>query len=860
VLRHTLRSLLAYKGRLLLTAVAIVVGVGAVAGTFVLGDSAKAAADAAFAEATPRVDVVVRSAPQGEGEVFSDITGELFAQPMPASAVDQAARVDGVAAAAGVVVGDAHLVGRDGHVVGVRAPLGRSVDQSFAGALRAGRVPAGPGEIVIDRITAAKERFGVGDQARVIASGAEPRTVTVVGIVDSPEIPDAVVLVGFDPVTARRLLAPTGQVSYLELRAVPGLGQQALRDRVAAALGPGYQAFTETTLAAERARNATPQEGGLSQVLFVAAVVALFAGTFIIRNTFSIVLAAQTRELALLRCIGASRGQLRRSILLQALVVGALAAVVGLALGIGLAWGLGAVLRAADEAVADVGGGNLRVLPRTVAVALAVGIVTALVSAWGPARRATRVAPVAALRGDVFALDRRTSRARTVVGTLAALAGVGAVLAGALDDPVRSSYLWAGAVAAVAGVLVLGPVLARALSSLLGLPVARARGVAGQLARGNAVRSPRRTSATVLPLVIGLALISFVTTLAAGTKASTAGSLERAFSFDFRLRAAGTGMHQPSMSEQVAQRLGGLPELAALVPFQSTGVMVAGAPAVDAGVAAADPVQLGRVLSLPVRAGALADLGPGAVAVDAPAADAGHLALGAPVRLQAPGGAVATFTVRAIYDTASLDDFVRQELPVADFLVTPADFRRLAGDATGLTVAYARARDGLAPAAARAAIERAVGDYPNVEIASRDELIRQTTAQIDPTLRLFYSLLGLAVVVALAGIVNTLVLSILERVRELGLLRAIGMDRRQLGSMVRWEAVIIAAIGVTIGLGLGTFLGWATTVALELSTPAIPVVQLAGFAAAAVLASVLAAAVPARRAARIDLLRAIATE
>ena len=859
MLRHTLRSLLAYKGRLLLTAVAIVVGVGAVAGTFVLGDSAKAAADAAFAEATPRVDVVVRSAPQGEGEVFSDITGELFAQPMPASVVDQAARVDGVAAAAGVVVGDAHLVGRDGHVVGVRAPLGRSVDPSFAGSLRAGRVPAGPGEIVIDRITAAKERFGVGDQARVIVSGAEPRTVTVVGIVDSPEIPDAVVLVGFDPATARRLLAPPGQVSYLELRAVPGLGQQALRDRVAAALGPGYQAFTETTLAAERARNATPQESGLSQFLFAAAVVALFAGTFIIRNTFSIVLAAQTRELALLRCIGASRGQLRRSILLQALVVGALAAVVGLVFGIGLAWGLGAVLRSVDEAVADVSG-SLRVLPRTVAVALAVGIVTALVSAWGPARRATRVAPVAALRGGVFALDRRTSRARTVVGTVAALAGVGAVLAGALGDPVRSSYLWAGAVAAVTGVLVLGPVLARALSGLFGLPVARTRGVAGQLARGNAVRSPRRTSATVLPLVIGLALISFVTTLAAGTKASTAGSLERAFSFDFRLQAAGTGMHQPSMSEQVAQRLNGLPELAALVPFQSTGVMVAGAPGVAAGVAAADPVQLGRVLSLPVRAGALADLGPGAVAVNAPAADAGHLTIGAPVRLQTPGGAAATFTVRAIYDTASLDDFVRQELPVTDFLVTPADFRRLAGDATGLTVAYARARDGLAPAAARAAIERAVADYPNVEIASRDELIRQATAQIDPTLRLFYSLLGLAVIVALAGIVNTLVLSILERVRELGLLRAIGMERRQVGSMVRWEAVIIAAIGVTIGLGLGTFLGWATTVALELSTPAVPVLQLAGFAAAAVLASVLAAAVPARRAARIDLLRAIATE
>jgi putative ABC transport system permease protein len=211
MLRYSLTSLQAAKGRLLLTALAIVLGVGVVAGTFVLIDTADAAADAAFRETTPRADVVVRAVPQGEGEVLSDITGELFATPMPASTVGRAERVDGVAAAVGVVSGDAQLLGRDGHVVGVRAPLGRSIDASFAGSLRAGRVPTAPGEVAIDRTTADDQGFGVGDQVRILPSGGEPLTVTVVGVLDTPEIPKGVVLVGFDPATARRLLAPSGR-------------------------------------------------------------------------------------------------------------------------------------------------------------------------------------------------------------------------------------------------------------------------------------------------------------------------------------------------------------------------------------------------------------------------------------------------------------------------------------------------------------------------------------------------------------------------------------------------------------------------------------------------------------------------
>jgi putative ABC transport system permease protein len=852
--RYTFTSLWAAKGRLLLTAVAIALGVGAVSGTLATIDSASAAADAAFAKASSRVDLVVRATPRGEGEVFSDITGELFAEPMPVAAVDRVARLDGVAAAIGVVSGDAQLIGRDGRVVGGgRAPLGRSIDASFTGDLRAGRVPAHGGEVVLDRATAQQQSFGVGDQVRVLVAGEPPRA-TVVGILDAREIPDAVVLVGFDPATARRLLAPDpGHVGYLEIRAGAGVGVEALHDRVASALGPGYQAFTSGQLAAERARNASPSEGGNGQIFFVASVVALFVGMFLIRNTFTIVLASRTRELALLRCIGASRAQLRRSVLLQAVVVGALASLAGLLAGVALAHGLGALLASADEAVVDVTGPT-RILPRTVVVALAVGVGTAVVSAWSPARRATRVPPVAALGGDVLVLDRRESRARAVAGTVLAAAGIGLVLAGALGDPVQSAYLVTGVIATALGVLVLGPVLARWLSGLLGVPVSRAAGIVGELARGNAARSPRRTSATVLPLVIGITLVTFLATLAAGTRASATGGLDRTLRADYRLATAGVGMHQPRISPRVAERLAGLPELAAVATFRDADATVDGQ---ERGVTAVDPAILGKVLSLVEAGGALSDLTDGGIAVSRQAADDLHLAVGSPVTVRTPRGRL-DLTVRAVLDLSRVDAFARQELPIGDFLVTTADYRRLAAE-DGLTMVLAGRRDDVSPAAARAAIERAIPDYPNVDIAGRAELRRRAAAAIDPALRLFYSLLGLAIVIALFGIVNTLALSVMERVRELGLLRVIGMDRRQVRAMIRWEAVMIAAIGVAIGFGLGAFIGWAVSRDLDLPTT-IPAGQLTLVAAAAIATGVLAAVLPARRAAQVHILRAIATQ
>jgi putative ABC transport system permease protein len=855
VLRYTMRSVLAHKTRLLLTAAAIVLGVAMVAGTFILTDTAKAGGQN-LAGGPHRADVTVRAVQAGERagegeerEVVSDETGEFVpGPPIPASVVDRLARVDGVASATGVTAGDAQLIGRDGRVIGGRAPLGRSIDASFASDLRAGRLPRAAGEIVVDRTTAHDQRLRVGDRVRILASDGEPRTATVVGVLDSPEFSDAVVLVGFDPATARRLLAPRDEVGFIELHAAPGTGAQRLHDNVVAALGRGYQAYTGATLATER----TKPDGLISQILLIASGVALFTGSFLIRNTFSIILAARTRELALLRCVGAGRGQLRRSVLLESSIVGLLAAALGLVVGIGIAWVLGGLLHAGGALVADVSGATPRILPRTVAIAIAVGVITAVVSAWGPTRRATRVPPVAALREDVFILDRRASRIRAVAGAAATVAGLAVVLAGVLSDPVKPAYLWPGSIATSLGVLVLGPVLARGLSHLIGAPVGRVRGVVGELARGNAVRSPRRTAATLLPLVIGLALMGFLATLAAGTKASSLTGFDETVRADYHLQATGRGIHQPRLSPAVVDRLTALPQLAAVGAFRDTQATVAGRQDLVTGV---DPALVGRVVSPKMTEGTLSRLGPGVIAVSRPAAAAQHLTIGSPVTVRTARGERA-LTVRAIFD------FPKGYLvhrPFGDYLIASADYASLAAD-PGATRIYATARQGVGAGTARAAIAQTLAGHPNVEVADRGDMRRKESAELDPALRVYYSLFGLVIVIALFGIANTLALSILERVRELGLLRAIGMERRQVRSLIRWEAIIIAAIGAVTGLALGAFLGWSTTTTLGLPVTAVPIAQLALFAACAIAAGVLAAALPARRAARTNMLRAVATE
>lgn len=876
MLAYTLGSVLAHRTRLVLTAAAIMLGVGAVSGTFVLTDTARAAADAAFTDAGRGVNVVVVDVdPAGPYEDLASSIQVGDLPRVPAAVVDRVATVPGVATATGAVFGAARLIGRDGRLVGGgRSAVGRSLDPSFADRVRDGRLPAGPGEVVVDRTTAREQRFRVGDTVRVTVSRPDtsassakgtvlrqpgpPRAVTVVGILDSPEYPDWT-LAGFDPATARELLGAADGASVVEVRGAPGIGARELRDRVAAAVGPGHYALTSAELSALRSRRAQPDDV-TNQVALVGAAVALFVGMFVIRNTFTIMLASRARELALLRCVGASRAQLRRSVLLESSVVGAVASVAGLAFGVAVAWGLGLLLRSIGDLRVDITGTVPRILPRTVLVAIVLGVVTAMLSAWSPARRAARVAPVEALRGQVFAVDRREGRVRAAVGAVLTAGGLALVGLGAVDG---SAYLGPGAAATAVGILVLGPVLARSLSRALGAPIGRMAGAPGQLARHNAARNPRRTSAAVLPLVIGLALTTMIVSLAAATKAWAVSDMDSVFRADFLVRPLADPQDRgfTPLSLRVADRLTGLPELAAVAAFRSGGIEVAGT---GTGVTAVDPAALARVLSLHVSAGSLAELSTGTVAVSRQVADGAGLAVGSPVAVHGPRGD-RMLTVRAIYERPELGYVAAEQLnvPVGGYLVTAADYERLAAaDDTDVSEIYLVTRTGVAERRARAAVERALADdpaYASIEILSRDQQHAMLSRRIDPALRLYYSLLGLMVVIALFGIVNTQALHILERVRELGLVRAIGMDRRQVRAMVRWEALIVATIGTATGLSAGAFLGWALTRASKLPVT-LPVGTWALVAAGAVLVVGASATLPARRAGRVDLLRAIAAE
>ncbi|HEX6681652.1 MAG TPA: FtsX-like permease family protein [Candidatus Limnocylindrales bacterium] len=852
LLRYVLANLVAYRSRLVFTAAAVALGVGSVAGTLILVDTAP---QAGRSPGNLYADVVVRAG--NGGEVVADTTGEVFAgRPIPAAQVDVVAQVEGVAAAVGVVTGEAQLIGRDGHVVPGRRHQGRSVaaptpDGLVAGrapevagsgdvvGLVAGRVPAGPGEVVVDSLTADGEGWRVGERVRVVTARpgepfGTPRTFTVVGLLDSRRLPNLVV-VGFDRASAAEWLTTAGEVTFIEVRLRAGAGPQPVRDRVAAALGPGYEAFTAASLVAERAGTAVTFAAVVGGA---AAVVALFTGGLVIRNTYTIVLASRRRELALLRCAGASPRQLGRMVLLEAAFVGALASVAGVALGAAVAWVLGRMLAGELVALSAVSAG-LRITPRTVAVAFAAGMLFAALSAWLPARRAAKVPPVVALRDDPYVLTGRAGRVRAVAGTVLAVAG-------ALLSPAN---IGVGAAILTLGVLVLCPVLAWQLGRLAGAVAGRIRGVAATLAAGNAVRSPRRTAATVLPLVVGLALAGFLATVAAGAKAAQVGDFDRTIRADFRIRSTGFGT---MLDPDVAQRLSGLPELETVAAFKGENGTVAGR---ETFLASADPAALARVTSPPLVAGSLTDLRDGGIGVSREAAAAANLTLGSvvPVKLS---GDEQQLTVQVIYDIAGLSEVVRyDQLPFADFVITPADYRRLGGG-QALTAVLATARGGDL-AAARATMARATIDHPTAEITDREQLRRSASADADSPLPLLYGLLGLAAVIGLFSIANTLALSIVERTRELGLLRAIGMDRRQLRSMIRWEAALTAGIGVAIGLGLGTFLGWATTVARNLPAAAVPLGQLTLFAAGAVVAAIVATTLTAHRTARVDLLRAI---
>ncbi|MFG2007053.1 ABC transporter permease [Spirillospora sp. NPDC048911] len=845
----TVKGLLAHKLRLALTALSIVLGVGFVAGTYVLTDTINKTFTELFTETTKGLDVVVRGK-----EAFGGGDNAEQRQPLPAAALQQIAGVEGVKAAEGAVSGYAQFVGKNGKPVttGGAPTIGVSTsttpELSEGVSVRSGSLPKGSGQVAVDARTAEKQGFTVGSKVKLIFQGPA-REFTVSGVVGFGEADNlaGATLAAFDLATAQDVLNRRGVFDEVDVVAADGVSPESLRDRIQARVGSGFEALTGEQYAEENAKAVGQFTNVINIALLSFAFVALFVGSFIIVNTFSIILAQRTRELALLRCMGASRRQLMRSVLAEAAIVGFVASLIGLGAGILIAIGLQGLFEALG---ADLPSTSLEIKPRTIVVGMVVGLGVTVLASLAPALRATRVPPVAAVQEATMAAPARVGWPRVTVGAVVAALGVAALMVGLFADQAgnRLVTVATGAVLIFLGVAVLSPLIARPMSRVLGWPFAHWAGQPGKLARENAMRIPRRTASTAAALMIGLALVSLVTIFAASLKASSAKILDQAVAADYILTGPSGGF--TGFSPDAVRQLSRQPQIEAATGIRSGSFKLDGQSKNLSGI---DPVSYSRTVRTDTTSGALADLAQGGLAVRKDVAEDKGWKVGDTVTMQFPVGGADRIPLRAIYEDNQIN---------GEYMLSLRDYQRHYQDQLDV-FGFVKARPGVAPAESRAAVDRVLAQFPSVQVRDQAEFKQEQEDQINQILILFYVLLALAVIIAFIGIINTLALSVLERVRELGLLRAVGMTRGQLRAMIRWEAVIISVLGAVLGLGVGVFFGWTLVSALDeegITEFALPVGTLIGMVVAAGLVGVVSAILPGRRAARIDVLRAVTTE
>ena len=851
MLRLTWHNLRARKRRFVGTFVAIVLGVAFLSGTLVLGDTLTANFDRLFADANAGTDVVVRSSLDIPAEDLQSGRGLI-----PATLVTQVAAVDGVAAAEPQITGYGQLIDRNGKAIGGNGPptiAGNWIANESLNAYRLaeGRAPAGMNEIVINRGAAETGGFVLGDTVTVRTPGPVQATIVGLSTFGGEDGFGAVTFTAFSYEAAQRYLTPGGgQISAVLVEADAGVGQDELALRVQGALGDsagaGLQAITGEELTRENVDDlAADFLSFFKTFLLVFSGIALLVATFSIYNTFSILVAQRTRESALLRALGASRRQVLGSVLAETVAVGLVASVIGVAGGLAIA---GLLKGLFDAFGFSLPAGGLAVGGSAVVISVAVGLVATVVSGLLPAVRASRVAPVAALRES--AVDRSgASLVRAVVGAVVTAAGVGVVVAalvGGGDGGLGLAGL--GAVLTMAGVVVVGPVVAKPVSGVIGSPLARLRGVTGVLARRNAMRNPRRTSGSAAALMIGVSVVSLFTVFAASLRASVDDRVTRSVRADLVIGGGqfGGGGLSPNLAGDVAA----LPEVDDAVGLGSGVALVDGR---SAQLAVADVAAFDRLIDLDVQDGSVASLSPSSVAVARSVAEDRGWTVGSEVTVTFVDGAAVPFTVGAVYERSDVaGNYLVSREAWAPHSVQDIDTMVLIG-----------LREGVGVEAGRTAVDRVAAGYGNPDVLTGPEFVEETTSFVNTALGIVYVMLALAILIALMGIANTLSLSVYERTREIGLLRAVGETRRQVRSMVRWESVIIATFGTVGGPGLGVFLAWAlvqaATGAEVLSQFAAPVGQLTVVLVAGGVAGVLAALRPARRAARLDVLGAIAT-
>jgi putative ABC transport system permease protein len=850
MLRAALRSLLQHKLRLSLTLLAVVVGVAFVAGTYIFTDSLKKSFDALFDAPQPDVSVSVDTGvPVGGG---GGAGGGLDQAPTLAeSLVGTVAAVDGVAAAYGVVGSDGALViGSDGTVIGENGPPARGTsftDDPAISALSvaAGRAPSGPTEVALLESTATAGKLALGDTVKIDTPAGGLVDLTMVGIVTRGiSGSDGSTLAVFDLPTAQKLmLGKADRVTSIAVRAEPGVSQDALASSIQTVLPKGTKTQTGAQRSADIAERLATTFQFINTFLLAFAFIALFVAIFLIFNTFSMLVAQRTRELALLRAVGASRGQVRRSVLAEAAVLGLLAAVLGVLGGILVSQGLRLLLKGFG---ADLPAAPLVIEPRTIVVSLVVGLVVTLVSAYLPARRAGVVPPVAAMR-DEISLPVRSLRVRTALGTVLLIAAAASawVALRTVDDGERAASLaGVSALCALIAVIALAPMIGRAVLVVLAAPFSGS--TIGRLARENGRRNPRRTAATASALAIGLALMSAIGVIAASTKASVSAVIDDTIGADFVV----FGVKFQPFSPNVYDAVKDTPGTRTVTYVRQVPIEVKGDRTALTGV---DLAAFPDVVDLTMQAGAaVPSLGLGqAIVDDKTAADLG-LKVGDTVPATFVNGK-STLALRGIYTAAG---------PYQGWITGLPTLASIGARELDSAV-YIRVDDGADLPAVQAQLESELEAFPSVALQDQASLKDQIDSQFDRVFGFIYALLALAVIVAFIGIVNTLALSVHERRREVGLLRAVGTSRAQVRRMVVLEAVMISVFGAALGVALGVVYGSLLQKVLEpqgITELAVPVGQIGWFLLLAVVGGFVAALWPSVTASRLDVLKAIATD
>ncbi|MEU6810847.1 FtsX-like permease family protein [Streptomyces sp. NPDC046831] len=857
VLKTSMRNFLAHKGRMALSAVAVLLSVAFVCGTLVFTDTMNTTFDKLFAATSSDVTVSAKGA-SNTGETTSD-TGRP--PVVPASVLTQVRAADGVKSAEGAVFSTAvTVVDADKESLspssGAPTIVGSwNANEARTMKITSGAAPRNAGQIMVDADTADKHGLRLGDTIGVITA-VGTHTAKLSGIADFTVTNPGAAIFYLDTATAQRtLVGRTGVYTNVNVTAAPGVSDARLKANVLAELGGAYKVQTAKETADANQKDVESFMNVMKYAMLGFAGIAFLVGIFLIINTFSMLVAQRTREIGLMRAIGSSRKQVNRSVLTEALLLGAVGSVLGVGAGVGLAIGL---MKLMGQMGMELSTDDLTVAWTTPVAGVLLGVVVTVLAAYLPARRAGKISPMAALRDAGAPADARAGRVRAVLGTL--LTGAGAYALYLAADAARATegslWLGVGIVLSLIGFVVVGPLLASGVVRVLGAVLLRAFGPVGRMAERNALRNPRRTGATGAALMIGLALVACLSVVGSSMVASATDQLDKTVGTDFIVQSD-SGQLITAQAVRAVQSTPGLERVTEYRWTKADFTTPDGKTLKDTAITAADPTYATDLRTETV-AGKLADAyRPDAMSVHEKFAEDHGITLGSKITVAFRDGRTARLTVRAITSSDVVIDAGAMYTSI-DTLAryVPAD--RMPLD----TLVFASAKEGQQDAAYKA-LKSALHDYPQYTVRDQTDYKQALKDQIGQLLNMIYGLLALAIIVAILGVVNTLALSVVERTREIGLMRAIGLSRRQLRRMIRMESVVIALFGALLGLGLG--MGWGATaqklLALEgLTVLEIPWPTIIAVFVGSAFVGLFAALVPAFRAGRMNVLNAIATE